>query len=136
MQEIATAKLGQVSLQPVLTIDAELELEDVDWALQDNLARLEPTGYANATPIFLSRGLEVVSRRVVGQDGAHLQMRLSGPYSGNYGYKELPAIAFRQAEWANCLPQYVDVVYTIGVNEWRGNRSLQLMVQDIRPSSR
>jgi hypothetical protein len=26
-------------------------------------------------------------------------------------------------------------VYTIGVNEWRGQRSLQLMVQDLQPSS-
>jgi len=135
MNEIAAAKLGHLALQPTLTIDAELELEQVDWALQENLAQLEPTGYANATPIFLTRGLEVVHHRVVGQEGTHLQLRLSGPQSSGYGYKEMQAIAFRQAEWANSMPQYVDVVYTIGVNEWRGNRDLQLMIQDIRPSS-
>ena len=135
MNEIAATKLGHLALQPTIAIDAELELEQVDWALQENLAQLEPTGYANATPIFVTRGLEVVHHRVVGQDGAHLQLRLSGIHSGGYGYKEVPAIAFRQAEWANSMPQYVDVVYTIGVNEWRGQRNLQLMVQDIRPSS-
>ena len=135
MNEIAAIRLEDVTLQPKIAIDAELELEQVDWAVQENLALLEPTGYANATPIFLTRGLEVVHHRVVGQDRAHLQLRLSGPHSGGYGYKEVQAIAFRQAEWANNMPQYLDVVYTIGVNEWRGQRSLQLMVQDLQPSS-
>jgi single-stranded-DNA-specific exonuclease len=135
MNEIAATRLEHVTLQPKIAIDAELELEQVDWAVQENLALLEPTGYANATPIFLTRGLEVVHHRVVGQDRAHLQLRLSGPHSGGYGYKEVQAIAFRQAEWANNMPQYLDVVYTIGVNEWRGQRSLQLMVQDLQPSS-
>jgi hypothetical protein len=50
-------------------------------------------------------------------------------------YHELPAIAFRQSAWANHMPQYIDVVYTMNVNEWRGNRSLQLMVQDLKPSN-
>jgi single-stranded-DNA-specific exonuclease len=135
MNEIAASRLEHVTLQPKIAIDAELELEQVDWAVQENLTLLEPTGYANATPIFLTRGLEVVHHRVVGQDGTHLQLRLSGPHSGGYGYKEVQAIAFRQAEWANNMPQYLDVVYTIGVNEWRGQRSLQLMVQDLQPSS-
>jgi single-stranded-DNA-specific exonuclease len=135
INEIAATRLGHLSLQPALTIDAELELEQVDWALQENLAQLEPTGYANATPLFVTRGLEVIHHRVVGQEGAHLQLRLSGPHSGPYGSKEVQAIAFRQAEWANCMPQYIDVAYTIGVNEWRGQRNLQLMIQDIRPSS-
>jgi hypothetical protein len=32
------------------------------------------------------------------------------------------------------MPQYVDLVYSIGVNEWNGRRDLQLMVQDLRPA--
>jgi len=59
---------------------------------------------------------------------------LASPY--NEGHDNLPAIAFRQGEWANCLPEYVDVVYTIGINEWSGRRELQLMVQDLRAAAR
>jgi single-stranded-DNA-specific exonuclease len=136
INEIAQARLQTLDLQPTIAVDAELELESIDWALHENLAQLEPTGYANATPVFVSRGVEVISHRVVGQEGAHLQLRLnSGDNQGyGYGYKELSAIAFRQGEWANCLPQYIDIAYTIGVNEWNGRRSLQLMIQDIRPT--
>ncbi|MCB9423053.1 MAG: single-stranded-DNA-specific exonuclease RecJ [Ardenticatenaceae bacterium] len=129
---IAAAKLDGLDLQPTVTIDMELDVESIDWALYETLAQLEPTGYANATPVFLSRGVEVTSHRAVGSDGNHLQLRLNSGTGGGYAYRELSAIAFRQGAWVNSLPQYIDIVYTIGVNEWNGRRSLQLMVQDIR----
>jgi len=141
MTEIAQLKLGDLELQPTIDIDAEIDLESIDWALHENLAQLEPTGNDNATPVFMSRGVEVVSHRVVGQNGSHLQMHLSNSqnqHSGqnsNFEYRTFAAIAFRQGAWANCMPQYVDIVYTVGVNEWNGRRSLQLMVQDIRPAT-
>ncbi|MCB8944716.1 MAG: single-stranded-DNA-specific exonuclease RecJ [Ardenticatenaceae bacterium] len=134
MTTIAEAQLGELALQPKISVDAEIDLEAVDWALYENLAQLEPTGYANATPVFVSRGVKALFPRAVGQNGAHLQLRLASPY--NESHDNLGAIAFRQGEWANCLPEYVDVVYTIGVNEWRGRRDLQLMVQDLRPAAR
>lgn len=133
--EIAQQRLAQVDLTPTLTIDAEVSIDDVDWALLEMLNGLEPTGYANATPIFLSRSTEVISHKRVGQDGEHLQLRLSASNGrAASSYRILPAIAFRQGAWAECLPQYIDLVYTLGVNEWRGERSLQLMVQDLRPA--
>ncbi len=130
--EVAERRLRDVELIPTLTIDAEIELDDVDWALFEHLQQLEPTGAANPQPVFLSRDVEVIHHRAVGQDGAHLQLTLAA--GGITGYREVGAIAFRQGEWASHLPQTVDLVYSISVNEWRGNRNLQLMVQDIRPS--
>lgn len=130
--EVAERKLRDVELIPTLTIDSEIELDDVDWALFEHLQQLEPTGAANPQPVFLSRDVEVIHHRAVGQDGAHLQLTLAA--GGITGYREVGAIAFRQGEWASHLPQTVDLVYSISVNEWRGNRNLQLMVQDIRPS--
>jgi single-stranded-DNA-specific exonuclease len=134
MKAIAAAKLDGLDLQPTLTVDMEMDLESIDWALHETLSQLEPTGYANATPVFVSRGVEVTSHRAVGSDGSHLQLRLNSGTGGGYTYRELGAIAFRQGAWVNSLPQYIDLVYTIGVNEWNGRRSLQLMVQDIRPA--
>lgn len=133
MTDIAHNKLAGQTLHPTIAIDAELRLEQIDWALTESLLPLEPTGYANPTPIFMSRNVEVLSHRVVGQDGAHLQLRLDAGSRG-LGYREIAAVAFRQGEWANCLPQFIDLVYTLGVNEWNGRRELQLMVQDIQPS--
>jgi single-stranded-DNA-specific exonuclease len=124
--EVAAAELGPLELAPGLSIDAEINVADVDWALQGVLEQLEPTGNANAAPIFMSRDVHVYSHRAVGQDGAHLQLSVGD------GRVKLKCIAFRQGGWAGRLPDEVDLAYTIGVNEWNGRRDLQLVVQDIR----
>ncbi len=134
MTAIAETKLAGLDLYPTLTVDAEIELDAVDWALYESLSPLEPTGYANPTPVFMSRNVEVLSHRVVGQDGTHLQLRVAASPQSGGSYRELAAIAFRQGAWATRMPQFMDLVYTVGVNEWNGRRSLQLMVQDMRPA--
>jgi single-stranded-DNA-specific exonuclease len=128
MVAIAQADLEGKDLIPSIPIDAELNISDVDWALQGLLEELEPTGNANPKPVFLSRDVHVYSHRAVGQDGAHLQL-----YVGD-GQVKLPCIAFRQGSWAGYLPDRVDLAYSINVNEWNGRRELQLVVQDIRQS--
>jgi len=134
LTEIAESKLGGEELHPAISIDMELGLDGIDWALQANLAQLEPTGQENAPPIFMSRGVEVLSHRAVGQDGTHLQLQLVSQGEGGHSQQVMPAIAFRQGAWVNHMPQQIDIVYTVNVNEWNGRRDLQLMVQDLRPS--
>ncbi|MCI0577263.1 MAG: single-stranded-DNA-specific exonuclease RecJ [Chloroflexi bacterium] len=128
LTEIAAVELDGRDLSPAVSVDAEVPLADVDWALQGVLGQLEPTGYANATPILMSRNAWVYSHRPVGQDSSHLQLWVGD------GRVKLQAIAFRQGAWAGRLPDRVDLVYTVGVNEWNGRRNLQLMVQDIHPA--
>ena len=141
----ATDRLAGQELLPALEIDAEVPLGQVDWALQETLARLEPTGYSNPAPLLLSRGAQIVGHRAVGSDGSHLQLHLvdgrangNAPGSSRYGrpapMQALPAIAFRQAQWAGCLPPLVDIAYRIGVNHWQGTTSLQLVIEDMRPT--
>ena len=134
LREIAGRQLSGQELVPSIAVDVEIDLDQIDWALQETLAQLEPTGNGNPPPVFLSRHVEVASHRIVGQSGSHLQLRLSST-NGGVAHQLLPAIAFRQGAWGQMLPQYVDIVYTIGVNEWNGRRSLQLVVQDLRPSA-
>lgn len=126
MTELARHKLDGLDLRPTIPLDVEVPLRDVDWALHEVLRQLEPTGYANATPLFASRGVQVIDYRAVGSDGAHLQITVSDGFHGVKG------IAFRQGAWAGHLPQRVDIAYTLGVNEWNGRRNLQLNIQDIR----
>lgn len=128
MTAYTVEKLADKELTPTLAIDAEIALSDVDWALYEVLRQLEPTGCANVTPVFVSRGVQVFNARPVGKNGSHLQLEVGDGLSGYKG------IAFRQGAWAGNLPRRIDLAYTIGVNEWRGRRNLQLMVQDIQVS--
>ena len=123
---IAADMIEGKELLPSIDIDAELDFASIDWALHESLKGLEPTGEANRRPLFMSRGLQVLNYRTVGKDGSHLQLELS---NGLAGFK---AIAFRQGAWADDMPRKVDAVYALDVNEWRGRRTLQLQVQDLR----
>jgi len=129
LKELAAEQLEGVELTPTLLIDAEVELSEMDWATQALLTQLEPCGYANPAPLLLSRRAIVRSARAVGTDGSHLKLALSD------GQTRWDAIAFRQGQWAGQLPPRVDVVYSLEINEWRGERRLQLNVKDLRPSA-
>lgn len=143
MTEIACERLADQDLRPTLPIDATLPLRDIDWALHGTLELLEPTGFQNPQPALLSRAVEVVSHRPVGTDGSHLQLHVvdANRYDAEQRYgrprqliQPVPAIAFRQGEWAGALPQYIDLVYRVGVNTWQGSTNIQLVVEDIRPA--
>ena len=129
LKEIAARQLEGVELTPTLLIDAEVELSEMDWATQALLTQLEPCGYANPSPLLLSRRAIVRGARTVGTDGSHLKLTLSD------GRIVWDAIAFHQGQWTNKLPSYIDVVYSLEVNEWNGEKRLQLNVKDLRPSA-
>jgi single-stranded-DNA-specific exonuclease len=149
---IAERKLAGVELTPELQIDASLNLRginrrrvedllsaravgrtimnetDVGLQIMDGLEQLRPFGEGNPAPIFVSHGLEVKGKRIIGADGDHLKLVL---YDGRQTWD---AIAFRMGSWHNYLPMRVDVAYTLEVNEWGGRQRLQLNVKDLKSS--
>jgi len=128
LQYLAEEQLSELELTPALSVDAEIELSQISWDLRRELDQLEPCGYANPQPLFLSRNVRPQRQRTVGRNDGHLKLKLS---HNNVAWD---AIAFRQGEWVGNLTDRVDVVYHLKVNEWRGRRQLQLNVQDIRPA--
>jgi single-stranded-DNA-specific exonuclease len=129
LRELVAEQLEGVELTPTLLIDAEVELSEVDWATQALLTQLEPCGYANPSPLLLSRRAIVRDARAVGTEERHLKLTLSD------GRVVWDAIAFYQGQWTDRLPCHIDVVYSLEVHEWQGQKRLQLNVKDLRPST-
>jgi single-stranded-DNA-specific exonuclease len=127
--DLAAQELAERELVPVLDIDSELPLNQVSVDLIDELSVLEPTGEANPAPLFVSHGVRIDQRQQVGIDGRHLKLMLSAEDSPS-----LEAIAFRRGEQYNFLPDMVDVVFHLEINEWKSQRRAQLNIQDIRPA--
>lgn len=132
MSTIADRELSGDDLQPMLNVDAEISLNDITWALQEILDQLQPYGSAVPEPVFASRGLKVLQSEHVGRDGKHLRLRFVDP-----AQRVGRAIGFGWGEWAERLQtgELVDLAYHVAVNEWNGNRELQLTIVDIQPSS-
>ncbi len=133
LQGLAAQELGSLDeLRPTLYIDAELTIDQIDWALQGQLARLEPVGQQNEPGLLLCRNCRVRNARQVGS-GQHLKLVIDGcDYS-----PVLDGIGFGLGEWAAELQvgSLIDLVFYLEVNEWQGRRSLQLNVQDLRISA-
>lgn len=128
MKAFASEQIDDALLSPSLKIDAEIQLEDITWELYDNIQTIRPFGTGNPSPLFISRGLKVVTCSAVGKDASHLKLRVQFP-----NVKIVNAIGFRFGEWISKLTLgcSVDLVYEIDVNEWNGNRELQIKIMDI-----
>ncbi len=129
LNAIAHQQLDTLDLRPTLRADMEIPLS----ALQPNLLlpyldRLQPTGMSNPEAVFVSRQLRVARARRMGSDGSHLRLSVT---DGNIYYD---AVAFRMGNWADQMPETIDLVYTFERNTYQGRESLQLVVRDLKPS--
>lgn len=128
LDDIAEQKLSGETLQPTLNADLELPLRELKPEILKFLQWLQPTGQSNPQAVFVSRDLRVTRFRPVGRDNAHLKLTVT---DGKITYD---AIAFRQGEWQNRMPNKIDLMYTFETNDYNGQQYLQLNVKDIRPA--
>jgi single-stranded-DNA-specific exonuclease len=129
LRSIATRELGGRDLRPNLSADAEVPLARLTFELLKQLEQLQPTGYGNPEPVFISRKVKVQSKRAVGADSKHLKLSLTD------GRVTVDAIGFRLGDLLPNLPPLVDVLYTFEVNEYNGRANLQLNLKDIKAAS-
>lgn len=126
LQAIAARELTNVDLRPVLFADMELPLRDLHPEVLEALDWLQPTGYGNPKPAFVSRDLQVKNTRTVGKDSAHLKLTVTD------GWITFDAIAFRQGQRE--VPNRIDLLYLFEQNDYNGRSSLQLNVKDFKPA--
>jgi single-stranded-DNA-specific exonuclease len=131
LQVFSNKKLEDMSLEPSIQVEAEIKLTDFTWQLFELIEQFEPFGEGNQEPNFLIKDLKVKSWQTVGKEDKHLRLTFEKD-----GMKR-KAIAFGMGEWADKLKldTKVDALCKIGVNEWNGNRELQMTVQDMKMST-
>lgn len=127
-QEVARERLSSRDLRPSLRIDLEAGLGSLDMTTCDMLRWLGPHGVANPRPVFLARGARVLGApRVVGR--GHLKLRLGD------GEASLEAIGFGLAERHGAAVgdgSRIDAVFQLQANEYRGVRTVQARLLDLR----
>ena len=119
------ARCGGHALERVVWTDGELPARRLTLDLAETLRAAGPWGQAFAEPLFEGE-FEILEERIVG--GHHLKLKLRGVG----GTAVLDAIAFNHGE-APTHAEQARVVYQLDVNEYRGVRSLQLLVQHLLP---
>lgn len=123
-KEQGLAESGPVKLD----LAASLSPDDVDESLYDQLQRLAPFGPGNPEPVFAIHAEHINNVKTMGKQQEHLKFELRGQK------RSAAVVAFGKADLAPLLLAGIPVTIaaTIGINEWRGKRTAQLMLKDIK----
>ena len=130
-EEVVAGTLTTEHLVRPVDVAAVLPLARITEAFFAELRRMEPFGPGNPNPVFASRRLLAVpnSARVVGQ--GHLKLRLA---SADAQGPAVDAIGFGLADYLPEIEQGrpFSACYTVELNEYRGQRAVQLRLLDVR----
>ncbi|MBN2323762.1 MAG: single-stranded-DNA-specific exonuclease RecJ [Spirochaetes bacterium] len=132
IEEVAGKNLERFKGKTTLEIDALLPTGDMTFSLIDELAVFEPSGIGNELPKFSLLGTTVINPTAIGKQHDHLKFLIptdSGtiPVLG-WGFAQRGIRILEKSD-------LVDIVFSIEENIFRGERTIQLILHDMRASS-
>ncbi|MBS3773582.1 MAG: single-stranded-DNA-specific exonuclease RecJ [Bacteroidales bacterium] len=131
-ERIVEQNLTEEQLIPQLNIDSEIEFSNITERFYKILKQFQPFGPQNLAPLFVARDVKDTGEaRLVGPNKEH--MKLSLVQKNNPG-KLFPGIAFQQADHYSDIHKGkpFDICFSVEENNFRGNRTLQLNIKDIK----
>ncbi|HCG2508573.1 TPA: single-stranded-DNA-specific exonuclease RecJ [Staphylococcus aureus] len=113
------------SLDPVKPVDVLLTENDITIKNIRDMNRLRPFGTDFSRPIFEMDDLSVSSVKAIGQQKNHLKLTL--------GESNIAALFWQNGHLEPELQdeQPINILGSVQINEWNGNQSPQLIIQDI-----
>lgn len=129
------SNLSKKDLEEVINIDTQIKLSNLSLEFAESLEKLSPFGKDNPRPIFANKGVDIADIAMIGKDKKTMRMKLF--QNGNY-YNAIKFNALDDYEYlslkfnGNIKGNKIDIVYYPDVNEFRGNRTLQIKLIDIR----
>ena len=111
------------------TADTDATLADLDEALIDDIAQLEPFGNGNPQPVLRTEAVTILSVKRMWSDGQHVKLRVDANAD-----RLLDVIAFNAPDYFFVEPtQRVTIWYTPELNEWQGRRTVEGRLLHIEP---
>ena len=127
-EEAVKQKFDPTVKQP-LPIAMKLVPADVTQQLYNDIQRVAPFGPGNMEPVFELNNVKVVDVKTMGQEHQHLKFSIVSDK------KNLTVVAFGQGNLATLLSAptgQINLAVKVSLNEWRGKKSVQLMLEDLQ----
>ncbi|MCC5894908.1 MAG: single-stranded-DNA-specific exonuclease RecJ [Alkalibacterium sp.] len=124
----AKSIIGESELKKELVIDSMADWDELSVELIEELNQLRPFGQDNKRPLFNVSSVIPQDPRVIGANKDHFKSLLSKDG------KVIDLIAFGASDWQEVFKAHptIDVAGYISINEWNGNRKLQVQAIDYR----
>ncbi len=137
LDAFARTRLTAADFDPVLAVEAELDLSEITPALFPMLCLLEPYGAGNHEPTFTARNVRLIAPPKILKD-KHIKLKLTA--NGNAGTRQLrtvfDALGWNMAERLQPSPllagDAIDIAFTIGHNDHPDFGGLELTLRDLK----
>ena len=128
LEEVAIQKHIN-ELVPILTIDAQISLDEINKDMVNSLKQLEPFGEENKNPLFVFKNLKIDSIRAL-SEGKHLKLTLKD------NKNIVNAIGFNLGSLASeyKIDDKIDVVGNLEINSFNGVDNIQINIKDLMKS--
>ncbi|TXB63958.1 single-stranded-DNA-specific exonuclease RecJ [Vicingus serpentipes] len=129
-EEVVNEQIDDELLIPQVTIDAKLELNQINDKFYSILKQFAPTGPSNMRPVFMSENVfSTQNSRIVGEN--HLKLEVFQEENPDLKFA---CIGFNLGHLLDEIAEGVpfSIVYNIEENTWNGNTTLQLSIKDLK----
>jgi len=129
-ESVVSETISRDSLVPVLEIDGVARFGELDYQLYRIIQQMEPFGPENLKPVLIARDVsETGYSRLLKEKHLRVFLRQDDLI--------MSGIAFNMADkWPLIQSgQPLDVAFTLDLNEWNGEKKLQLKILDFRPKA-
>ncbi len=131
-EKVVNKMIHPDQLIPVVEIDTELQLSEINDKFFRILKQFQPFGPENMAPVFLTENVsDNGGGKLVGMNAEHLKLSLVHEKDP---YRVFPAIAFQQGKLFPKISrgQGFDICYSLDENVYRGESSIQINIKDIK----
>jgi single-stranded-DNA-specific exonuclease len=128
-ESIVSKSITNEQLTPQIDIDAKINFKDITPKFFRILRQMEPFGPENMTPIFITESVfDSGESRLVGKNNEHLKLELiqKGTKISGIGFSLGKSIDIIKSG------KPFKICYNIEENDFKGVKSLQVMVRDIK----
>ena len=138
--------LTEDDMQEIIKIDCDMPLSYITDKLIDSIDMLAPFGTGNSKPLFALKNIPIQKMAYMGKEGQYLRMSLQTENGGNMtglmfrgveDFEQAIIDKYGETAWQGLFSGSnsnvaMDIVYEPSVNEFRGNRSVQIIVENFK----
>ena len=127
-QEVVARQITDEQLIPSLYIDTVIRLEEIDRKFFNVVNQMAPFGPQNMQPVFMTEQIQATNVKLLKEQHLKFTAKQEGT---NVAYD---AIGFGVGEYydlVNCGLKF-QMAFTVEENDFRGHKTLQLFVKDIK----
>ncbi|MEA1901016.1 MAG: DHHA1 domain-containing protein, partial [Thermodesulfobacteriota bacterium] len=116
----------KINLVPVITIDYDLNFDDISDTLINDLEALKPFGSGNHEPLFTAKNIKVLSSKIVGENHRNMLLKQNSSSKG----KSFNAIHFNIDKSKPLNDGFDKIAFRLRWNHWNGTKKAQIIIEE------